>query len=47
METSISDGISLGTDLIKIYYIIMEFALSGTDGDFRRWNVFLYTIFIH
>ena len=31
----------------KIYHIIMEFALSDTDGDFRRRIAFLYKIFIH
>ena len=33
--------------LIKIYYIIMEFTLSDTDGDSQRRNAFLYTFFIH
>ena len=33
--------------LIKIYYIITEFALSDTDDDFRRRTAFLYTMFIH
>ena len=33
--------------LIKIYYIILEFAVSDIDGDFRWQIAFLYTIFIH
>ena len=33
--------------LIKIYYVITEFTLSNTDGDFRRQIAFLYIIFTH
>ena len=33
--------------LIRIYYIITEFTLSNTDGDFWQRIAFLYTIFIH
>ena len=36
-----------GSFLMKIYYIITEFALSDTDSDSRRRNAFLYTFFIH
>ena len=41
METSTSDGISLGTDLfLPIYFIITECAISDTDGDARQWTAF-------
>ena len=36
-----------GSFLMKIYYIITEFALSDTDGDSRRRNAFFNTFFIH
>ena len=40
-ETSTSDGISLGTDLILWKFSVTEFALSDTDGDSKRRNAFL------